>query len=447
MRNSRIVWKFIFVILIIVVQLTATQNLSFESSANSSKQQTSVDKKVYLYNVSGCFAVQAAAPNTGPSKIYMHIPIAHLNQAPILLSVYSDTEGVIENYRISSNYSSGNSLLEVSINSLENTDVVYIYWNVPVLIEYNKFEDLPSDATITPEYLLPEEVVGWLESTEYVQSDNPEIITKAEELIEDDTNVISIAETIVNFTGNEIIFGYSSAHDAITVLQEESGVCVGKANLAVALLRSLGIPARSIFIGPLIHYLIEFYLHPYGWVRAESTGGDSPWPFHLTTITYCIDPSEENSHSFHNGLGYYNGWVVYWGTTNPAVLLGIVADRCSIDSYLITTTQSNFDQAINLTKDVWKYNKEMIGDQTSSNSERVLAKSMRYQQEAISSFIEKDLEGYLDSMTKALNIFDGTSNTITIIISSTSAGVVLLGILITTVYVLKKKRKKGKEEQ
>ncbi len=264
MRSSRNVWKFVFVILIIGIQLTVTQNLSPESSEISTKQTTSVDKKVYLYNVSGCFAIQAASPDTGPFKIYMHIPIAHLNQAPIILSVYSNPIDIIEDYRISSNYSSGNSLLEVSINNLENTDVVYIYWNVPVLIEYNKFDDLPSDASITPEYLLPEEVIGWLESTEYVQSDNPEIASKAVELIGSDTNAVTIVETISNFTGNGVIFGYSSAHDALTVLQEGSGVCVGKANLAVALLRSLGIPARSIFIGPLIHYLIEFYLHPYG---------------------------------------------------------------------------------------------------------------------------------------------------------------------------------------
>ena len=285
-------------------------------------------------------------------------------------------------------------------------------------------------------------MIGWLESTEYVQSDNPEIVSKAAELIGNDTNVVSIAETIANFTGNEVIFGYSSAHDALTVLQEGVGVCVGKANLAAALLRSLGIPARSIFIGPLIHYLIEFYLHPYGWVRSESTGGETPWPFHSSTITYCVNPSDESSQSDQNGIYPYNGWVVYWGTTNTDVLWGRVGDRCSIDYYQITSTQDDFDQAINLTKNVWEYNKEMIGDHSSSNSERVLAKSERYQREAINCFLEEDFEGFLDSMTKALNIFNGTSKNLTIIISSISAGVAILGIIVITVFVLKKKRKR-----
>jgi hypothetical protein len=130
----------------------------------------------------------------------MHIPIAHLNQAPILLSVRSDPVDIIENYRISSDYPSENALLEVSISNLENTDVVYIYWNVPVLIEYNKFDDLPSGVSITPEHLLPEEVVGWLDNTEYVQSENPEIVSKAEELMGSDTDVLIIAESIANFT-------------------------------------------------------------------------------------------------------------------------------------------------------------------------------------------------------------------------------------------------------
>ncbi len=83
----------------------------------------------------------------------------------------------------------------------------------------------------------------------------------------------------------------------------------------------------------------------------------------------------------------------------------------------------------------------MIGDQSSSNSERVLAKSEKYQREAINSFLEEDFECFLDSMTKALNIFDGTSNSLTIIISSTSAGVVLLGIIVLTSYVWKKRKK------
>jgi len=440
MHNSRNILKFAFVILLIGIQLTSTQCSSLESSAINSQQTTSVEKLVYLYNVSGCFAVQAATPDTGPFKIYMHIPIAHLNQAPILLSVRSDPADIIENYRISSDYPSENALLEVSISNLENTDVVYIYWNVPVLIEYNKFDDLPSGVSITPEHLLPEEVVGWLDSTEYVQSENPEIVSKAEELMGSDTDVLIIAESIANFTGNELIFGYSSGHDALTVLQEGAGVCVGKANLAVALLRSLGIPARSIFIGPLIHYLIEFYLHSYGWIRSESTGGDTPWPFHSSTITYCINPEEETSQSVHNGLYPYNGFVAYWGTTNPNVLWGIVGDRCSIDYYPITTTKNNFDLAVNLTKNVWEYNKEMIGNHSSTNTERVLARSKRFQEEAINRFLEGDFEGYLSSMTKALDIFDGSSTNLTIIISSISAGVALLGTIVITGYIWKKKK-------
>ncbi|MHA1345440.1 MAG: transglutaminase-like domain-containing protein [Candidatus Heimdallarchaeaceae archaeon] len=424
-------------------QLITTQNLQLESIAFSSKQAPSVEKIVYLYNVSGCFTVQATSPNTGPFKIYMHIPIAHLNQVPILLSVYSDPIDIIENYKISSNYSYENSLLEVSINNLENTDIAYIYWNVPVLIEHNKYEDLPAYAAITPDYLLPEEVVEYLESTEYVQSENPEIVSKTEQLIGNDTNVITIAETIANFSGIGIIFGSSGTHDALTVLNEGAGVCVGKANLASALLRSLGIPARSIFIGPLIHYLIEFYIHPYGWVRLESTGGVTPWPFHTATITYCVDPQDETSQSVQNGLGHYNGWVVYWGTTNPSVQWGIIGERCSVDHYRITTTQDNFEHAINLTKNIWKYNKEMIGDQSSTTSEKVLARSKKYQNEAINSFLKDDFEGYLESMTKALSIFDGTSNNLTVIISSISAGVVLIGIIVITVYVWKKKENRG----
>ncbi len=140
-------------------------------------------------------------------------------------------------------------------------------------------------------------------------------------------------------------------------------------------------------------------------------------------------------------MNHNNGFVVYWGTTNPNVLWGIVGDRCSIDYYQITTTQNNFDQAINLTKNVWEYNKEMIGDHSSTNTERFLAKSKRFQEEAINRFLEGDFEGYLSSMTKALDIFEGTSTNLTIIISSISAGVALLGTIVITGYIWKKKKK------
>jgi hypothetical protein len=44
-------------------------------------------------------------------------------------------------------------------------------------------------------------------------------------------------------------------------------------------------------------------------------------------------------------------------------------------------------------------------------------------------------------MTKALDIFDGTSTNLTIIISSISAGVALLGTIVITGYIWKKKKK------
>jgi hypothetical protein len=85
-----------------------------------------------------------------------------------------------------------------------------------------------------------------------------------------------------------------------------AGVCTGKANLAVALSRVLGIPARVLFVFPT-HFIAQFWLPGYGWIRGESTQGIFPNAVQDWTVQWIANIEDEND------AGHKGGVIAFWG--------------------------------------------------------------------------------------------------------------------------------------
>jgi transglutaminase-like putative cysteine protease len=123
----------------------------------------------------------------------------------------------------------------------------------------------------------------------WVQSDYPEIIAQARQVVGDEQDPFRQAKLIHQWVARNIKGG--EAVDALTALHQRAGDCGPHAFLLVAMLRSLGIPARSV-AGMHARYTstfesassqqrsmpghvwAEFYLPSMGWVQLDASAGE-----------------------------------------------------------------------------------------------------------------------------------------------------------------------------
>jgi hypothetical protein len=133
------------------------------------------------------------------------------------------------------------------------------------------------------------------------QSDDPAIRDKAKELAEGTEGVEPYARRVIEFTAHDqgkdgVAFDALDARKGLDC----GGSCTSRANLAAALLRARGIPARTVahlptWSGPLYeHWLVE-YRHPgAGWVWLESSLGQfRPRPCTLVVLGVA-NPEDED---------------------------------------------------------------------------------------------------------------------------------------------------------
>ena len=89
----------------------------------------------------------------------------------------------------------------------------------------------------------------WTTPSRLINSDNPEIITKAQELTKGCSGNNEKAERILDFAVNQIKYEmYQRMHygTASETLSRRLGICVNHSRLFVALCRSVGISARTV---------------------------------------------------------------------------------------------------------------------------------------------------------------------------------------------------------
>jgi len=155
-------------------------------------------------------------------------------------------------------------------------------WSIPSDDFRQKWAN--SEIVITKEalpestYTLPckdSKMEEYLIATRFIRSDSDAIINKAKEIVGDEKDPVKAAVLI-----NQWVFNYlkkvptPSVPDAYTILQTKQGDCNEHAVLAVALARSVGLPAQ-IAVG-LIHADDGFYYHAWAvyWAGKKWFTGD-----------------------------------------------------------------------------------------------------------------------------------------------------------------------------
>lgn len=175
----------------------------------------------------------------------------------------------------------------------------YAYFDVSGLRPGQKFQiTITRDCNVTTyEALIPtrtdtvvnSETEMFLEPTEKIEADDPEIISKARELTEGITTDYKKAQAIFEYVNINMSYDESSSYankGALSALKNLKGVCEEFTTLFIALCRAVNIPSRAIegyklednmsgdeYLGENLvnHVWAEIYLDEFGWVPVEPT--------------------------------------------------------------------------------------------------------------------------------------------------------------------------------
>ena len=243
-------------------------------------------------------AAVAALDDDGVGTLTFPIPGTYRDQVPLSFDLRAEPPGALKDYRWERRPDGLNWLCRVRV--APSREGALVRWEAMVLVGGRQADPLPH----VPEPRAPEVAASWTRSTACVQSDDPAIRAKAEELAEGAEGVEAYARRVIAFTarhrGKE--GAAFDALDARTAL-DCGGSCTSRANLAAALLRARGIPSRTVahlptWSGPLYeHWLVEYWHPGAGWVWLESSLGQfrpSPW----TLVVLGVANPEDEDRAF-----------------------------------------------------------------------------------------------------------------------------------------------------
>jgi len=200
------------------------------------------------------------------------------------------------------------NLIRITLKGLKKNIKYYLAFETYTLKKVDFCEDLPRFVSLSSYSSLGNELREYTQPSLTVQSSAAPIRAKAFEIFYGTWtgNVREALEKIVRFTAEKIEFKAPGDQTALASLNRGYAVCTGKANLAVALARSLGIPARILAVLSS-HFICEFWTPDYGWVRGESTQGIFPDPKHIWTVDWIADIEDENLFGPSHGVIAYLG--------------------------------------------------------------------------------------------------------------------------------------------
>ena len=361
---------------------------------------------IYLQEATCVLELKALNP-VEPFEVCFHIPVMIEGQRPIVLNLWSEPAGKALSYRVVGNYSGINHILEIHIDGLTANETVRLLWKSYTLVEANYYLDLPNLITRTPAEELPNEVRPWLAATDFIQANHPEIQAVAEKLVGNESNVLEIAERIANFTCHGIKWKGGEAQDALSTLQKGYAVCTGRADLAAALLRANGIPARVLLVLPLTHYIVEYYAHPYGWIRLESSMGIHPNPTQNNLVLFHAHPEDETSSSVVNGQHPYFGVIAYWGVSDANVSWRIDYPSWNYSKRKLLSEARNVDEVLRIAEKVWGYYAAYLGCNLTAMQEECFTRAVEYQNAAVRCFeLKEDLDGCIANLLSACSEYE-----------------------------------------
>ena len=189
--------------------------------------------------------------SAGPREVMLPLPQLADGQVPVCYFIHSLPPDAAEEFRLRKRDASN---VVVSIRMAGGNREVELKWSSVVLFTR---PDTTANATLPDAYR---------EATACVQAKADEIRELGTNLWPANGNTVEFASKIQQFVREMKRKKQPRSLDALGIYQSgENGICTANANLAVALLRSRGIAARTIAVIPTtsdrleMHRIVEFY--------------------------------------------------------------------------------------------------------------------------------------------------------------------------------------------
>ncbi len=153
----------------------------------------------------------------------------------------------------------------------------------------------------------------YLAPSKDIQSDDPSVAALAGSLTKNAVTVMQAYTDIMNWVADNLTYVIDTRQDAVSVLSDRTGSCVGYSNLSIALLRAAGIPARSVrgYVPPGydwgekknywgvtlnsggFHEWLEVYFPGQGWVLSDAESSKN----FVDAFHIVLDVEGEDLHS------------------------------------------------------------------------------------------------------------------------------------------------------
>jgi transglutaminase-like putative cysteine protease len=377
---------------------TGLQSLAYDS-VGAKRAGPDSSLRLFLVKATGDLRVNGRA-SSDTYQIYFHVPIPFHEQAPVLLQV---TCPQMIDYRF---VQKDPPNLLVAARLANAADVV-LEWTCWVLVKENKYADLPSYVPIPAPGELPDSVRHWLDTTDCCQVSAPIVQFKADSIRDTTTNLMKLAQDVCDFCHSiPAQFPHQPVgFDAVYALKWGNS-CTGHAHAGAALLRACGIPARTLLNMPDnlgsdfdMHWIIDYYVPGYGWVRMETALGRNPMPPQDELVVQACNPCDEfpvwfpcgidcDWHSSDTALGM---WTPDWEWAHNATPV-----------LNVTNSSEPVGNAIALTDSVFDCYSHYIGIRLTTAQAAAFQTGLKCQTNALDLIQAQNLTGYLVAMHAAL---------------------------------------------
>lgn len=371
---------------------------SFTEVQESGKSQPT---KVYLRKAVGNLQIDASS-STETYEAYFHMPICFGEQTPIFIEVESPQ---LIDYR----FIQLNPPNVIIAAQMQQAPTAPLDWTAWVFVKENTYADLPDSVPIPTLEELPDSVKKWLRPTDCVQVEAEIVQMIAASVRDTTTNLMELADDIRDWC---MTIPWEWPHqpfalDAVYALTWGSS-CTGHAHAGAALFRANGIPARTLLNMPTWggnydhHWIIDYYALDYGWIRMETSTGQHPCFAQDEIVTLACNPEDEFPLFFPSGI------EGYWHTSDPA--LGMYSPDWggahSASSWIAFSDSSEkIEQAFSLTDSVFYYYSRYWGIKLTPAQQTNVQSAYDYQKSAQSKLALKDLDGYIEDMQQALQLY------------------------------------------
>lgn len=213
-------------------------------------------------------AAVIAEQGSSKGSLYLPIPGNYDGQIPISFELSTNPKKALIDWKIYQREDGINWVCKADLNVGE---CVTVNWKALVVVKGEKKRRIKK-TLLQP----PKEISQWLRSTEAVPSKDVAIRKKARAIVKGTNDIKEQADRIMQFCVKQPFPEKLQAMDAKTALTV-GGSCTSRANLGAALLRAVGVPARTIAHLPVsahwcdMHWLTEYWQPGYGWISIETS--------------------------------------------------------------------------------------------------------------------------------------------------------------------------------